>query len=171
MKPNEIAGALSEAATSFWNLRNQRERSILIFGGVALALFVLYAILFAPALNGRTTLNKDLPVLRQQVAEVQSLAKEAGELNGAVMPDPEPVSQDSISSSLSGHGMKPQSVSVNGDLVRLQINPATYSSLMDWLDEQQKTARLTVVDANFIALPQTDTVNASVTLKQQKNGS
>lgn len=169
MKPNEITGALSEAAIAFWNVRNERERSAIIFGGAALVLFLLYAILFAPALSGRSTLSKDLPTLRQQLAEVQSLAKEATELGTATMPDPEPVTQENISSSLSGRGLKPQSVSVSGDLVHLQINPATYSSLMDWLDEEQKTARLTVMDANFIALPQTDTVNATLTLKQQRN--
>ena len=168
MKPNEIMGLVSESATAFWNVRNERERSAIVFGGAALLLFLLYAILFAPALSGRSTLTKDLPTLRQQVAEVQGLAKEAGELNGAAMPDPEPVSQEGITASLGAHGLKAQSVSVSGDLVRLQINPAAYSNLMDWLDEEQKTARLTVTDANFIALPQNDSVNATVTLRQQK---
>lgn len=169
MKPNEILGLLSESATAFWNVRNERERSILVFGGVALVLFLLYAILFAPALSGRTALNKSLPVLRQQLAEEQSLAKEVSDLGGTAIPDPEPVSQDNISASLSGRGLKPQSLTVSGDLVRMQINPATYSSVMDWIDESQKTMRLTVVEANFIALPQTDTVNATLTLKQQKS--
>ena len=91
MKLNEIRDALSEAVTSFWNVRNERERSILIFGAAALVLFLLYAIFFAPALNGRTVLNRDLPTMRQQLAEMQSLAKEVGELAGATAPDPEPV--------------------------------------------------------------------------------
>jgi len=169
MKPNEVVGALSEAATAFWNVRNERERSAITFGGAALLLFVLYAILFAPALSGRSTLSKDLPMLRQQLAEEQSLAKEASDLGSATMPDPEPVSQDNITASLSAHGLKPQSLTVSGDLVRLQINPVAYSSLMDWVDEEQKTARLTVMDANFVALPQSDSVNASITLKQQRS--
>jgi len=170
MKPNEIWALLTESATNFWNVRNERERQILIFGSVALILLVLYAVLFAPALSGRTTLNKDLPALRQQLAEEQVLAKEAGDLNSAAVPDPEPVSQDNVSSSLGNHGLKPQSLTVSGDLVRMQINPATYSSVMDWIDEAQKNMRLTVVEANFIALPQTDSVNATLTLKQQKSG-
>jgi general secretion pathway protein M len=170
MKLNEIRDALSEAVTSFWNVRNERERSILIFGAAALVLFLLYAIFFAPALNGRTVLNRDLPAMRQQLAEMQSLAKEVGELAGATAPDPEPVSQENIAASLSSHGLKPQSLTVNGELVRLQINPVAYSSLMDWLDEQQKTARLTVMEANFIVLPQSDSVNASLTLRQQRSG-
>ena len=170
MKPAEIWGLLSESASVFWQARNERERSILISGAAALLLFLLYAILFAPALSGRAALNKRLPEMRQQLAEMQSLAKQASEFTGATAPDPEPVTQDSVTASLTAHGMKPQNLTVTSDLVHLQINPVAYSSLMDWIGEQQRDSRLTVVDANIVALAQTDSVNASVTLRQQRSG-
>lgn len=170
MKPAELFSILGESATAFWNARNERERSIVLIGATALVLFLIYAICFGPALSGRATLSKDLPALRQQLAEVQSLAKQAGELSSATTPDPEPITQENIAASLSSHGMKPQSLAVTNDLVRVQLNPVAYSSLLDWADEQQKNLRLTVVDANFIALPQTDMVNATLTLRQQRSG-
>ena len=40
--------------------------------------------------------------------------------------------------------------------------------MLDWLDEMQKTARLSVVDANIVALPAVDSINATLTLKQQR---
>jgi len=176
---SSLLSTLNESATAFWNGRNERERSILMYGSLLLLLLLVYAIFFGPALNGRTTLNKDLPALRQQAAEmqalskqaaeVQALAKQAAELNSAgASSEAAPISQETIAASLSSHGMKPQNLAVTDDLVRMQLNPVSFAGLLDWLDDQQKTSHLTVVDANFIALPQTDMVNATVTLKQQR---
>ena len=166
---SSLLSTLNESATAFWNGRNERERSILLYGSLALVLLLIYAIFFGPALNGRTALNKDLPALRQQAAEMQALSKQAAELNSGGTSEAPPISQESIAASLSSHGMKPQNLSVTDDLVRMQLNPVSFAGLLDWLDDQQKTSRLTVVDANFIALPQTDTVNATVTLRQQRS--
>jgi len=169
MKASVLLSTLSESATTFWNARNERERSILLAGSAALVLLLIYAILFGPALNGREKLSKDLPVLRQQAAEIQALAKQAADLKIGGALEAVPVTQESITTSLSGLGMKAQNISVTDDLVRVQLNPVSFAGLLDWIGDQQKTAHLTVIDANFIALPQTDMVNATVTFRQQKN--
>jgi general secretion pathway protein M len=41
--------------------------------------------------------------------------------------------------------------------------------MVAWLDEMQKTARVTVTEANVTAQGQIDTVNANLTLQQQKS--
>jgi general secretion pathway protein M len=169
MKLSVLFGTLNESASAFWNARNARERSIMSAGSVALLLFIIYAIFFGPAINGRQTLSKRLPELRQQAAEIQALAKQAADLKVGGALESAPVSQDSITSSLSGRGMKAQNISVTDDLVRVQLNPVSFAGLLEWIDDQQKTAHLIVIDANFTALPQTDMVNATVTLRQQKN--
>jgi len=169
MKLSVLLGTLNESTTAFWNARNARERSILLAGSVALLLFLIYAIFFGPALNGRQTLSKRLPELRQQAAEIQALAKQAADLKLGGALGAGPVSQESITSSLASRGMKAQNISVTDDLVRVQLNPVSFAGLLDWIDDQQKTTHLTVIDANFIALPQTDMVNATVTLRQQKS--
>ena len=64
--------------------------------------------------------------------------------------------------------LKPQSVTVSGDLVRVQINNAPFSSVIEWAYEIQKTARLSVIDSNFVAQTQTDIVNATLNLRQPK---
>ena len=97
------------------------------------------------------------------------MSKQAAELNVGGVVDTFPISQESIAASLSSRGMKPVNLSVTDDLVRVQLNPVSFSGLLDWINDQQKTAHLTVLDANFIALPQTDMVNATVTLRQQKS--
>lgn len=170
MKASALFGTMNESATAFWNGRNERERSILVFGGAALALFLVYAIFFGPALNGRAKLSKDLPLMRQQAAEIQALSKQAAELTAGGAPEPDPISQESIAASFTSRGMKPQNLAVTEDTIRVQLNPVSFAGLLDWMDEEQRASRLTVTDASFVALPQTDMVNATVTLRQQRTG-
>jgi len=170
IKMPAVLVTLQESVALFWSERDARERSMLGIGMLAVLLLLVYAILFAPALKGRAQLNKDLPTLRQQGAEMQALAKQALQLNGSAAIQPESVSQESIAASLTARGMKPKNLSVNDGLVRLQLDPVSFSNLLSWIDERQKVSRMTVLDANFIAAPQLDTVNATLTLKQQGNG-
>jgi len=165
-----LLSTLNESAVAFWSGRNERERSILRFGSVALILLLVYAIFFGPALSGRQKLNRDLPALRQQAAEMQALSKQAAELNTGGALEIAPISQEIIAASLSSRAMKPLNLTVTDDLVRVQLNPVSFAGLLEWIVDQQKVSRLVVQDANFVALSQTDMVNATLTFKQQRSG-
>ena len=105
-------------------------------------------------------------MLRQQVAQMQELSKQAAALSiksAAALP---PLSKDSIEAALARNGLKPQSVMLTGDFVKVQLAAASFAGTMDWLDDMQKTALLSVVDANIVALPQPDMINATFTLRQ-----
>jgi general secretion pathway protein M len=168
IKSPALLGDIKDAASQFWSERNARERTILTAGAAVLLVALLYLILFAPALKGRTQLNKDLPELRQQAAQMQALAAQAAELKSAANIQIDPVSQEGIATSLASRGLKPKNISVSDGLVRLQIDAASFAGLLDWLADQQKTNHLTVLEANFVAQTQVDMVNATVTLKQQR---
>ena len=171
MKPAVFFGTLKESASTFWDARNPRERTILTSAGLLLLLWLIYALFFGPALQGRTQLGQALPVLRQQALDLQVLARRASELKNAAAPAVTQVSQESLAASLVGAGMKPQSLAVTDDLVRVQLNPVSFSGLVDWIGQQQKASRLEVIDATVTALPQTDMVNATLTLRQLGSGS
>jgi general secretion pathway protein M len=158
-----------ESATLFWNSRNARERAMLASAALVLMLCLIYALCFGPALNGRIQLSKDLPALRQQAAELQALSKQASELNRASAVAVAPISRESIAASLANRGMKPQSLAVTDDVVRVQLNIVSFASVLDWIDEQQKSSHLIVIDANFAALPEADVVNANLTFRQQRS--
>ena len=165
-----LLSALNASAATFWSARNERERTILRVGAAALATLLVYAIFFGPALSGRQKLGEALPGLRQQAAEMQALSKQAAELSTGGAAEAPPLSQEAVAASFTSRGMKPQTLAVTDDMVRVQLNPVSFAGLLEWLDDQQKVSHLTVVDANFIALPQTDMVNATLTLKQQRSG-
>ena len=56
-----------------------------------------------------------------------------------------------------------------GDYAKVEIAPVSFAGTLSWLDDMQKTALLYVVDAEIVALAQTDMVDATLTLRQARN--
>lgn len=160
---------LRDLAATFWSDRSVRERKQLLLMGTVIVLALLYLFLVAPALSGRTQLRKSLPDLRQKSADMQQLVREAAMLAATVAPPPILLSKESVDAALGGHGLHAQSIVVTEDVVRVQLNAGAFSSIVDWLADVQKTMRLSVIDAGIVALPATGSVDATLTLRQQKS--
>ena len=79
------------------------------------------------------------------------------------------ISRESIEAALALKGLKAQSVMLTGDFVKVQLTAVSFANTLGWLDDLQKTAMLSVVDANVVALAQADMVDATLTLRQQRN--
>lgn len=158
-----------QSLSEFWTARDTRERSMLTLGAGVVVLGLIYALLIDPALTGRDQLNKNLPVLRQQVAQLQALSVEATTFSGRPAPAVSIISRERIESALVGKGIKPLSVTLSGDQTTVQLAAVSFSATLDWLGEMQRTAQLSVVDANIVALAQPDMVNVTLVLRQQRN--
>lgn len=169
MSPNNLLDQLWQSFTEFWAARNARERTMLAAATAVVALGLTYATMIDPALTGREQLNNNLPVLRQQVAQMQALSKEVSTLSGTSAPTLAAITKESIEAALARKGLKPQSVMLTGDLVKVQLTAASFNGTLGWLDDMQKTALLSVVDANIVALDKADTVDATLTLRQQND--
>jgi general secretion pathway protein M len=170
MNPGGKVNGLKQAVSTFWGERNQRERSMLSAAIAVVVLGLFYMLLIDPALSGRKDLEKKLPTLRLQAAEVQSMAKEASGLASKPAAPAAVVTRESVEASLTRKGLKPQNLSVTGEIVKVQLASASFAGIVDWLVEMQRTARLSVVEANIDAQAQPDTVNATLTLRQQRGG-
>jgi general secretion pathway protein M len=175
-----LNGVLNQSRLSFaefWAVRDARERAMLAVAALVVTLGLAYALLIDPALAGRERLNKDLPELRQQVAQMRALAKEAASLSGRSASGPAGtsaapsavMSKQNIEAALARNGLKPQNVLLTGDFAKVQLASVSFAGTMNWLDDMQKTALLSVADANIVALAQPDMVNATFTLSQQRH--
>lgn len=167
-----LAGLLKLSSLSlseFWSARDTRERTMLAAAALVVTFGLAYALLIDPALAGRDRLNKNLPVLRQQVAQMRVLSKEASALSGNPATPQLAMSRENIEAALARNGLKPQSVMLAGDSAKVQLAAVSFANTLYWLDEMQKTALLTVTDADIIALAQPDMVNATITLRQPGN--
>ena len=165
-----LTGLLNQSRQSFsefWAVRDARERAMLAVAALVVTVGLAYALLIDPALSGRDQLNKNLPVLRQQVAQMQALSKEAAALSGKSASPLIAMSKENIEAALARNGLKPQSVMLTGDFAKVQLSAVSFAGTLNWLDDMQKTALLSVVDANIVVLAQPDMVNATFTLRQQ----
>lgn len=167
--------------TSFWEARNARERSVLTIAGGLLLLLLVWLWLIDPALQGRAQLKKTLPALHAQLAQLQALTKEAAALpaassaassaaNSAGTPSEgtPSLSRSLLESSLARKGIKAQTLEINGELVQMKLSGVSFATLIAWLGEMQAAAQLAVNDATVVALTQSDKVDASLSLRQQR---
>jgi general secretion pathway protein M len=160
------AAQYRERLTALWLARTAQERRFLAVGGAVVLAAFLYLVLVAPAVEGRAQLRRSLPQLRQQAAELQSMAQEANNLARAPTIQVAPLTREAISAGLDGRGLKPQSLSVTGEYIKLQLNNVPFATLAAWLDEQRRANRVLVQDAVITSLPAAGQVDAVLTLRQ-----
>ena len=167
-----LTGLLDKSRQSIlelWEVRDARERAMLAAAALAATFGMAYALLIDPALAGRGQLSKNLPVLRQQVAQMQVLSKEAAALSGKPVAPQITMSKENIETILARNGLKPQSVMLIGDNAKVQLTAVSFVGTLNWLDDMQKNTLASVTDANIVALVQPDMVNATLTLRQPRN--
>ena len=163
------SGKFLEPIRLFWQQRNERERTLISWVLVGGALILLYLVLIQPPLTGRVRLQKKLPELRLQAAEFQVLAEQATNLSRQATQPVEMLNKATIEGALKRKGLVAQSVIPSGDMAKVQLSGVAFAGLIDWLDEVQKLSHWQVVDANISAQSAVGTVNATLTLWQQKH--
>lgn len=166
---NNVAGKISglrERTTAYWIARTEQERKFLVIGGAVAALALFYLILLEPALEGRAQLRRSLPELRQQAAQLETLASEARAVADATPASVAPVTRESLAASMAARGLKPASLSVSGEYTKVQLSNVSFANLMAWLDAQRRESRLVVQEAQFSALGAPGQVDATLTLRQ-----
>ena len=154
---------LMDSFSHFWDARQERERKYLTIGAGLFVLMLVYLIAIDPALTGREQLRKSLPILHQQAAQMQQYAQQYAALPSA--DSRHEVSRDMVESSMSQQGIKAQTLSVNDNVVRAQINSTSMSSLQAWLLDMQKSSSLFVEEIKITGL-EGGLVSATLVLRQ-----
>lgn len=165
---NQFRQAMA-AASGYLNERTPQERKLIAFAAVFLVLALTYMLLIEPAVEGRAQLAKNLPALRQQAVELQTMAAEAATLAPADMQPATPATKESLEAALARQGLKAQNLTLTGDFVRVQFAAAPFPAIANWLDEVRRTSRLSVSEASVTALAEPGSVNATLTMRQQRS--
>jgi len=170
MKQTSLINLSKQSFLEFWRERNAHERAMLTAAVAVIIFALIYIMLINPPLSGRIRLNSELPALRQQVAQLQALVKEAVTLSGKPVPTVSAITEEGIAAELANKGLKPKTSTLSNDgQAQVEFSSASFAAFLDWLNEMQKKSRLSVVNANIVVLPKPDTVNATVILRQQRN--
>jgi general secretion pathway protein M len=159
----EIGQALSE----FWEARTPREKTILMWGGLALGLILVYLLLWAPAYEGRDRLRTSLPGMQRQLATMTAQANEARALAGnadSVTPTGGAL-RDALAKSLTDGGFQPTQVQVIGAAVQFQLKNASFPQWTVWLDDARRQFKVQVQEAHITALKPDGQVDLTASLQ------
>jgi general secretion pathway protein M len=149
----------------FWRERTAREQGLLLTTTATLVLGVIYFALINPALEGRHYWQQLLPQLRADRAQMQSLAKQLGN----APPPPKAVTpkadRATLERSLADAGIKPASLEVSDELVRLRWADVSFNALTNWLVRMHREQAWSVAEASVNAKESVDRVDATVSLR------
>ena len=160
--------SLNESFSAFWTKRDARERRLLSIGSVVVVCSLIYFVGIDPAITSKGKLQKEIPLLRQQAAEMAGLSGQYNQIAGLIAENVDPISREFVDSSLQRRNIKAQTLSVSDSVVRVQANAVSYANVMEWILEMQKVARLSVDEAKVSALPEPGQVNIVLTMRQQR---
>jgi len=166
MSLGSTIGGVRERAQAYWIARTDQERRFLTAGFAVVVLALLYLVLVEPAVEGRAQLQRSLPALRQQAAELAGMAEQARGLAGQAPVPVTPMTEEALGASLTARGIKPASLSLTGEYARMQLNGVSFANLLVWLDAQRRENRIAVQEATFSAQDPIGQVDASLTLRQ-----
>lgn len=164
--------ALIERGVQWWAALQPRERRVLGLGGGLTALVVVYLLAFEPAWVGRQRLQAELPALRGQLAQMESLAAEARQLAGqAGKPVDSPQQLKlALEQSIKAAGLSSSvsQLAVAGELIDLRFKGVSFADWLVWLDSALRETRLRVVDLAVERDASPGMVTARVTLEPPK---
>jgi general secretion pathway protein M len=159
--------AITDAWSGFWTARTTREKSMLAWGGAALAIVVAYSLLWAPAEQGRTELREALPTMHRQLTQMTAQADEARSLAPAAqgVPPTGNALKDALTNSLTQSGFASPQVSVAGDMVRVELKNASFPAWTTWLDDARRQFKVRVSEMHATALKVDGQVDLSASLQ------
>jgi general secretion pathway protein M len=160
---NQLKITLQDTFNQFWEARQGRERRFLSIAALVVLLTLVYLVAIDPALSGSGALRKSLPVLHQQVAQMQQMSQAIAAIPPLEnRPD---VNRELVETAFTNSGLKAQTLSVNDGIVRAQINSTSMSSLQTCLLDLQRTGGLFVDEMKITGL-EAGMISATFTLRQ-----
>ncbi|TAL93578.1 MAG: type II secretion system protein M [Paraburkholderia sp.] len=159
--------ALADTWAGFWDVRTTREKTLLTWGGAAIAVALAWSVLWVPAQEGRAHLRDTLPAMRGQLARMTAQANDARALSAAaqgVAPTGGAL-KDALSASLADHGLAATQVQVLGNAVQIQLKNASFPAWTAWLDDVRKQYKVQVAEAHVSALKDDGQVDLTASLQ------
>lgn len=158
---------LAQTWAGFWDQRTEREKTLIAWGGSALAVVIAWSVLWAPAQEGRARLRESLPSLQRQLAQMTAESNEARQLSAAaqgVAPTGAAL-KDALTASLSDHGLAATQVQVVGSAVQIQMKNASFPAWTQWVDDVRKQFKVQVAEAHMTALKDDGQVDLTASLQ------
>ncbi len=144
-----------EQLTEYWDGLQPRERIMLLFGGVAVLLALLYFLLWQPVMNARMQMQQEVQQQRVLLQWMKDAASEAKLLRGVSgqsgkakgLGGQSLLSLVDESAKKQGLGGAMKRVEPDGKQVRIWFEGAGFDQLIGWLEKISKENGVRVVSA------------------------
>ncbi|GLU35579.1 type II secretion system protein GspM [Trinickia caryophylli] len=144
-----FAGART-ALSAWFAARSPRERWMLAALAAACMGWGAYSGLWAPAFDGIARIRSALPVLEQQLAQMQMQGQVMARLRAASLPGPSGAGlRDALATSLARGGIRDAQAVVAGNTVRIEAHNASFAAWIAWVDRVRVTERARLVETRL----------------------
>lgn len=141
--------ALTQPLLDRWSAMNPRERRLVAIGGALLALALAYLVLIEPAWTANRRLERDLPVMRSDAAQVAGIASAFGR---APKRNPSIDLQTAIKTALTAGGLTATSVTANpSGSVTVRFDKAVHSTTAAWAQRTLRDVGARIESAALVA--------------------
>ncbi len=153
----------------WWAQASSRDQLALIFGGGALALYILIMVVLVPVQNMRAKEETKNNALRSSLESVRGLAAQVmAQKNPGAKKGNAGSLEKTVQQSFSAKGLQVASMSASGDDgVRLRFDDVPFENVLDWLYEMEITHNYRVKDLSVTSASNPGLV--SVNLRIHKN--
>lgn len=149
----------------FWQIKSEPEKIKRLLVGACLLLLVISVLWLYPMLKEREQLSQQLPELRQQLVLAYALAQKISQLEDVPIQTTD-ISLEAIQKSLAKAGLVTNKVRFEKQIIIIEFEKISFSSLVKWTHDAQLFFQLLVIEASILPLDKLDQVNAILTFKK-----
>ncbi len=144
-----------EALKRFWIERNERERKVLLFAFFFVFSALAYAFVLQPGEKERIKLRREIPQLKEKLAEMRMEASEIERSTKAPGRDAARDIKGEIEASANSAGMGLKSIEKDGDgQVHAEFPSVSFDRWVTWVEKVEKDAHVRLVSGHIQRLDQ-----------------
>jgi len=154
----------------WWNPLAEREKRALMIGGIALGVFLFYALIWSPYLNRIADLRAHLPAQQKTLHWMQTADKEIRQLESEHTPKTAALSPVELlaylQKQLTTAGLDASQLKqISNDAVQMQLQKVDFDRLIGFLIKVAQEQSVSITQMSVMADGSQGLVNAGITLK------
>ena len=138
-----------------------RERWLLIAGGAAVLIWIVFALVWQPMQVRRDAVSRQIALYERAIGALQA----APTPTAAAPVDPRSLNAI-VTDAAGGFGLSIRRLEPEGNRIRVTVNDAAFQSLILWLDAMQKDSGLHASELDMTRGPAPGVVNATLVLER-----